>query len=725
MQEDAKQPVPSSTNADTPKLRRLLASVVLGDASSDDWQALNDLLLQDSGAREYASRYFEEEASLRREFALYDKVANFNLPGEDAAIAGRALPKEVSRVAKRWRAFAGASLAVAAALAAIVATYFDGVSDPAASVPSAGVARVVVGAIDSAVGDTPGNTDIRPIHIGDRIATEEGLASLRFDCGAEVVLKGPAEIEVVSPMRARLIRGTLTAQVQESAHGFRIDTPNSRVIDLGTEFGLSVDDEGDTEMVVFTGKVALQYAAALPIDIGAPAPNVPLSNLELLGDGRLLTDGEAMGISRSGEVRRLMMVRDTDFPRSFAPIRQPSPTGRVLERVWDNIRDRDTAKCYRVSEGGFGEDAQAFVDRHYQWNGIQKEHGLPQFLRGADYVLPYCDDKVDENLKVTVRLAQAARLYVLLDNRLEIPAWLKAEYQDSGYDVAIDEDNFSNERSWQHLGVGPGELLDRTCSVWFRDVLAPGDVVLGGIKPPSDWSVMYGVVAKPLNDASRAAAEPASHHQATIGRGLVHTGVLPRPIASAAWERVESFDKVTLAPPSAEDAASSSKGRRMIAHSPGGQWLPHPNVTVLKAGVVPALNDGLLSRNNDDLERNAWFNNQGRFTLDLLQPTLIRQINGFSWHRWGRSLQHFTVWGSNAETLPPIDFETSDEARDWEFIGLVDSRFGDPGGVHASQLTTSTGSMGPFRHLLWIVERSEQSTFFAEVDVHASIRDRD
>lgn len=728
MQDDSNQPKPTPAHADAPMLRRILASVALGDALAEDWDALNELLVKDEDARRFASRHFEEEASLRREFALFDRVAAFSMPGTASIEPSYVTTECVKKTAPsftRWSLRSWVSLAAAAAVAAVVATrlMFGESSEegPSQNILAAVDSKVVVGEFDSTI---VGASDGEPLHVGDRIATDEGLASLRFDCGAEVVLKGPAELVVVSPMRARLLRGTLTAQVQESAHGFRIDTPNSRVIDLGTEFGLSVDDEGDTEMVVFSGKVALQYAAAEPTEEGAPTPDVPQSNAELLGDGRLLTDGEAMGISQSGEVRRLVMVRETDFPRSLSPNRSSNPARRVIEAVWDNIRDRDTAKCYRLSEGGFTEDAQAFVDRHYQWNGIQKEHGLPHFLRGADYVLPYCGDKVDENLRVTVRLSQPAQLYVLLDNRLEVPSWLKTTFKDSGYDVAIDEDSYSNERSWQHLGVGPGELLDRTCSVWVCDVLQPGEIALGGITPPSDWSVMYGVAAKALEEVRDAPAEPLSYHQATVGLGLAHTGALPRPLARTAWERVESFDKVTLTRPSDDDVASYDRGRRFIAQTSDGRWLPHADVQVLQGGVLPALNDGLLSRNADDLERNAWFNNQGRFTVDLLKPTLIKQINCYSWHRWGRALQHFTVWGSTAETMPPIDFQTPDEAPGWQFIGLVDTRFGDPGGVHASQLSSATGLIGPFRHLLWVVERSEQSTFFAEVDVHASAPDR-
>lgn len=89
-----------------------------------------------------------------------------------------------------------------------------------------------------------------------RLRLAEGLARLTFASGAEVTVEGPADIELVSPMRCVLHRGQLVARVPPSATGFVVDTPGSRVTDYGTEFGVTVHPEADTaDVQVFSGRV--------------------------------------------------------------------------------------------------------------------------------------------------------------------------------------------------------------------------------------------------------------------------------------------------------------------------------------------------------------------------------------------------------------------------------------------------------------------------------------
>jgi hypothetical protein len=90
---------------------------------------------------------------------------------------------------------------------------------------------------------------------GTVLRVERGLAELQFASGARVVLEGPAALELRSGNGARLLRGKLTAHVPGPASGFEVLSPQGKLIDLGTEFGVSVDDDGGTNVRVFAGRV--------------------------------------------------------------------------------------------------------------------------------------------------------------------------------------------------------------------------------------------------------------------------------------------------------------------------------------------------------------------------------------------------------------------------------------------------------------------------------------
>ncbi|MFO1486132.1 MAG: DNRLRE domain-containing protein [Verrucomicrobiaceae bacterium] len=86
----------------------------------------------------------------------------------------------------------------------------------------------------------------------------EGLAVLRFDSGAELVLEAPATVEVLDAMNCKLRRGTLVAEVPPQAKGFSIDTKDAKVIDWGTKFGISADDDGKYMVRVLEGLVEVE-----------------------------------------------------------------------------------------------------------------------------------------------------------------------------------------------------------------------------------------------------------------------------------------------------------------------------------------------------------------------------------------------------------------------------------------------------------------------------------
>lgn len=85
---------------------------------------------------------------------------------------------------------------------------------------------------------------------------ETGLAEIRFDSGARVVLEGPASFRLLQGNRMSLIQGQIYAEVPPEAKGFSVRTPDSSVIDLGTEFGLKVATDGTSAVHMIKGKAS-------------------------------------------------------------------------------------------------------------------------------------------------------------------------------------------------------------------------------------------------------------------------------------------------------------------------------------------------------------------------------------------------------------------------------------------------------------------------------------
>lgn len=110
---------------------------------------------------------------------------------------------------------------------------------------------------------TIARVDGTELKVGERIGAESvelksGMMRMLFDSGVEVTLQGPAEFELAGEERMILRAGLLTANVPPGAEGFRVDTPNAQVTDLGTAFGVRLDPDGASHVSVFDGEVEIE-----------------------------------------------------------------------------------------------------------------------------------------------------------------------------------------------------------------------------------------------------------------------------------------------------------------------------------------------------------------------------------------------------------------------------------------------------------------------------------
>ncbi|MBI9015857.1 MAG: FecR domain-containing protein [Phycisphaerae bacterium] len=84
-----------------------------------------------------------------------------------------------------------------------------------------------------------------------------GLVHIELFDGANVIIEAPAKFELESDSRLFLFSGKLTANVPRGSEGFKVATPSADYVDIGTEFGIKVGDDGSSEMYVFDGEVLL------------------------------------------------------------------------------------------------------------------------------------------------------------------------------------------------------------------------------------------------------------------------------------------------------------------------------------------------------------------------------------------------------------------------------------------------------------------------------------
>ncbi len=129
----------------------------------------------------------------------------------------------------------------------------------------------------------------------------QGVARIQMDDGVELVVESPAKFELMTSSELRMDYGRVYAYVSEIGRGFTVTTPNSRIVDLGTEFGVEANGNGQTDLHVFQGKTYL---------VAGTRQNAKIVET--------LDAGQARGVQGNGVVRNLGLKAD-EFIRSFNP----------------------------------------------------------------------------------------------------------------------------------------------------------------------------------------------------------------------------------------------------------------------------------------------------------------------------------------------------------------------------------------------------------------------
>jgi len=315
----------SSHTQPSRELIELAAAVRDETLTTDQRQRLQDLLRGDQDARDYFLRFMSLHALLENRLTA-------DVPDhEDGDATGRADAVPAKRASRWTLRFYQTLFMVAASLIVAVVGYFGYRQyRPAVEQPIA-VAVATITDLDDAVWvPTDKGHDLGEAVYPGWIHLESGLIRLTYAHGVVVTIQGPADYEVRSRDEAILNRGRLAAYVPEGAEGFRVSTPNAKVVDLGTEFGVTVNGHGETELSVFDGRVEL-------------TPSVPQSETQVVESGlsyRVDTEGkthqELIGLApyrdARDSLRRWRIVWEPFGPGSGQPF--PGHAGRGWLDAW-------------------------------------------------------------------------------------------------------------------------------------------------------------------------------------------------------------------------------------------------------------------------------------------------------------------------------------------------------------------------------------------------------
>jgi hypothetical protein len=275
-----------NTPSNDQELHRLFTAKADGVITPEDHDRLSTLLKESADIRRQWFAFQDAEAALLS-WSLRESV----LREVGMGLEARSHRDEAGQTGfGGWR-YAGA-VAAGIAIALFAWAYFW---PGAGENPSAGVAardeattssvavlsRGVNMEWDRAVAAPALNAPLPP---GD-LRLQSGIAEIEFFQGARLCVEGPAEIRLVSAGEVYCKSGRFSAHVPPQARGFRIGTPKGDIVDLGTDFGLDLD-EAAPELHVFKGEVELHQPKTpmRMLTTGNAAALEPASNRTLVAN---------------------------------------------------------------------------------------------------------------------------------------------------------------------------------------------------------------------------------------------------------------------------------------------------------------------------------------------------------------------------------------------------------------------------------------------------------
>ena len=224
------------------ELNELASALADGRANASEHARLQELLAASSEARRFYVRSMMMSAS------LYEYAGEMQ--------SERPEPANVIPISGWSRWVAPLAAAAAVLFGVWIARIFLGPNQPQpAEEPPEAVAHLSGSKDCKWIGAVPASGD--ELVRGRHLELESGFAEVTFDSGAQLMLTGPATLDLRSAWEAELQHGTLKATVPPEAAGFRVSNAAVDVVDIGAEFSMTAED-GAAEVFALKGAVEVQ-----------------------------------------------------------------------------------------------------------------------------------------------------------------------------------------------------------------------------------------------------------------------------------------------------------------------------------------------------------------------------------------------------------------------------------------------------------------------------------
>lgn len=235
--------------------------------------------------------------------------------------------------------------------------------------------------------------------VGGRLSLRGGAVELRLRNGVVVVFEGPGELDLIDELSALLSDGNVVVRMPPGMDGFRLRTPTTDVLDLGTEFAVGIRDANVTDVQVYDGAV-LASAGPRPQAMRSP---------------KRLEAGEASRFSPQPDAEAVAIAyRPERFVRSLSPDVGIPVGGHPGERIADEVQlfgrpKHDSIAVHRVPA------AIAIDGRLDEW---ALAPGFASTLDGSDACVERVDGRMmydDECLYIAAHVGDPFPLRNIID----------------------------------------------------------------------------------------------------------------------------------------------------------------------------------------------------------------------------------------------------------------------------------------------------------------------